>query len=172
MAAALRACGSDWTIKGVSESRSNDFMSRLATTGHSPYDWAAPNGYPDVGVTWAGSNNMVTTWKMLGWLTETVDTDAALTPLLPILALSRANVATWTANTLVNYWCQRILGYLPTASRRQVLTAFLAQNGDPATYVITDTDSYAMTDLKRHYNQQRLRSMVSMILISPEFMSR
>ncbi len=172
MAAALRACGSDWTIKGVSESRSNDFMSRLATTGHSPYDWAAPNGYPDVGVTWAGSNNMVTTWKMLGWLTETVDTDTALTPLLPILALSRANVASWTANNLVDYWCQRILGYLPIASRRQILVAFLAQNGDPATYVITDTDTSATTDLKRHYNQQRLRSMVSMILISPEFMSR
>lgn len=172
MAAALRACGSDWTIKGIIESRSNDFMSRLATTGHAPYDWAAPNGYPDVGVTWAGSNNMVTTWKMLSWLTETVDTDAALTPLLPILAQSRANVASWTANNLVNYWCQRILGYLPIASRRQVLVAFLAQNGDPATYVITDTDTSATTDLKRHYNLQRLRSMVSMILISPEFMSR
>lgn len=172
MAAALRACGSDWTIKGVSESRSNDFMSRLATTGHAPYDWAAPNGYPDVGVSWAGSNNMVTTWKMLSWLTETVDTDAALTPLLPIVAQSRANVTSWTANSLVDYWCQRILGYLPVAARRQVLVSFLAQNGDPATYVITDTDSSATTDLKRHYNLQRLRSMVSMILISPEFMSR
>jgi uncharacterized protein (DUF1800 family) len=172
MAAALRACGSDWTIKGISESRSNDFMSRLATTGHAPYDWAAPNGYPDMGVTWSGSNNMVSTWRMLSWLTETLDTDTAQTPLLPIVALSRANVPVWTANNLVDYWCQRILGYLPPASRRQVLVAFMAQNGDPATYVITDTDSSATSDLKRHYNLQRLRSMVSMILISPEFMSR
>ncbi len=172
IAAALRACGSDWTIKGISETRSNDFMNRLAATGHAPYDWAAPNGYPDVGVPWAGSNSVVTTWKMLSWLTETLDTDTALTPLLPIVAQSRANVASWTANNLVNYWCQRILGYLPVASRRQVLVAFLAQNGDPATYVITDTDTSATTDLKRHYNLQRLRSMVSMILMSPEFMSR
>ncbi len=172
IAAALRACGSDWTIKGISETRSNDFMSRLAATGHAPYDWAAPNGYPDVGVPWAGSNSVVTTWKMLSWLTETLDTDTALTPVLPIVAQSRANVASWTANNLVDYWCQRILGYLPVASRRQVLVAFLAQNGDPATYVITDTDTSATTDLKRHYNLQRLRSMVSMILMSPEFMSR
>ena len=172
MAAALRTCGSDWTIKGVSEGRSNDFMSRLANTGHAPYDWAAPNGYPDVGVSWGGSNNVVTSWKMLSWLTEAQDTDAALTPLLPILAQSRANVASWTANNLVNYWCQRILGYQPIASRRQVLVSFLAQNGDPATYVITDTDSSATTDLKRHYNHQRIRSLVSMILMSPEFMSR
>jgi uncharacterized protein (DUF1800 family) len=172
MAAALRTCGSDWTIKGISESRSNDFMSRLATTGHAPYDWAAPNGYPDMGVNWSGSNNMVSTWRMLSWLTEALDTDTAQTPLLPIVALSRANVSTWTANNLVDYWCRRILGYIPTASRRQVLVAFMAQNGDPATYVITDTDSSATSDLKRHYNLQRLRSMVSMILISPEFMSR
>jgi uncharacterized protein (DUF1800 family) len=172
MAAALRAGGSDWTIKGSSETRSNDFMSRLASTGHAPYDWAAPNGYPDVSVTWSGSNNMVTTWKMLSWLTETADTDTALTPVLPILALSRANVASWTASNLVDYWCQRLLGYIPIASRRQILVSFLAQNGDPATYVITDTDSSANTDLKRHYNLQRLRSMVSMILMSPEFMTR
>ena len=44
--------------------------------------------------------------------------------------------------------------------------------GDPATYVITDTDSSASSDLKRHYNQQRLRSLVSLILLSPEFISR
>lgn len=172
VAAALRVCGSGWTLKGGSETRSNDFMSRLATTGHAPYDWAAPNGYPDVGVTWAGSNNMVTTWKMLSWLTEALDADTAQTPLLPILAQSRANVASWTANNLVDYWCQRILGYIPVAARRQILVGFLAQNGDPASYVITDTDTSATTDLKRHYNQQRLRSMVSMILMSPEFISR
>ncbi len=172
MAAAMRGCGSDWTIKGVSESRSNDFMNRIATTGHTPYDWPAPNGYPDVGVAWSGSNSVVSAWRMLSWLTEALDTDANSTPLLPILALSRTHVANWTANNLVDYWCQRILGYLPIASRRKVLVDFLAQNGDPATYVITDTDSSSSSDLKRHYNQQRLRSVVSMILISPEFMSR
>jgi uncharacterized protein (DUF1800 family) len=172
IAAAMRACGSDWNIKAASETRSNDFMSRLASTGHAPYDWAAPNGYPDVGVTWSGSNNVVTTWRMLSWLTEALDTDAALTPMLPIIAQTRTDVASWTANNLVDYWCRRILGYLPVASRRQVLVAFLAQNGDPATYVITDTDTSATTDLKRHYNHQRIRSLVSMILMSPEFMSR
>ncbi len=170
IAGALRAMGSDWTVKGVSDdTRSNDFMSRLATTGHTPYDWPAPNGYPDVGVTWSSSNNLVTTWKMLSWLTEATDNTV---PLIPILDASRSSVSSWTANNLVDFWCQRILGYLPTAARRQALVSFMAQNGDPATYVITDTDAAATTDLKRHYNQQRLRSMVSLILISPEFMSR
>jgi hypothetical protein len=48
----------------------------------------------------------------------------------------------------------------------------MAQNGDAASYVITDTDTWAASDPKRHYNQQRLRSLVSLILMSPEFMSR
>ena len=48
----------------------------------------------------------------------------------------------------------------------------MAQNGDPNTYVITDTDEWAVNDLKRHYNHQRLRSMVSLILMSPEFLGR
>ena len=41
-----------------------------------------------------------------------------------------------------------------------------------ANYVITDTDTWNASDPKRHYNQQRLRSMVSLIVMSPEFMSR
>ena len=39
----------------------------------------------------------------------------------------------------------------------------MRQNG-AAGDVIADTDSWAGNDLKRHYNQQRLRSMVSLVL--------
>jgi hypothetical protein len=109
------------------------------------------------------------TWKLINWLTEAND---ASVPLSPILATTRANVASWTANNLVDFWSVRLLGYaLPTA-RRQVLVNFMAQNGNPASDVIADTDAWAASDLKRHYNQQRLRSMVSLILLSPEFLSR
>jgi uncharacterized protein (DUF1800 family) len=167
LVAAMRVGGTDWTLK-PDDSRSNDLMSRLASTGHSPYDWAAPNGYPDTGVAWSGSNSMAMSWKLLNWLTETTDNTV---PLLPILAATRSGVSNWTANNLVDFWCQRLLGYVP-AARRQQLVGFMAQNGDPATYVITDTDSSASSDLKRHYNQQRLRSLVSLILLSPEFISR
>ena len=48
----------------------------------------------------------------------------------------------------------------------------MAQNGDPNTYVIADTNAWAAGDLKQHYNHERLRSMVSLILMSPEFLSR
>ena len=166
--AAMRALGQDWTVR-LDHDKSNELMWRTGPTGHTPYTWPAPNGYPDTSASWSGSNSFAMTWKLLNWLTETSE---ASVPLSPILATTRTGVAQWTANNLVDFWSMRILGYAISPARRQTLVKFMAQNGDPATYVITDTDSWAASDLKRHYNQQRLRSMVSLILLSPEFLSR
>lgn len=170
VAAAMRVLDCDWTPR-VGHARSNDLMWRLGFTGHSPCDWPAPNGYPLGSADWRGGNSYAMTWKLLNWLTEANDGGV---PLAPVLATTRAHVPAgeWTARRLVEFWCQRILGYMPEASRRDVLVAFMAQNGHPDTYVITDTDAWAASDLKRHYNQQRLRSMVSLLLMSPEFLGR
>ena len=81
-------------------------------------------------------------------------------------------MSSWTANNLVDFWSVRLLGYALPAARRQVLVKFMAQNGNPATDVIANTDTWSANDLKKHYNQQRLRSMISLILLSPEFLSR
>lgn len=166
--AAMRVLGQDWTVR-VGHARSDDFMRRVGFTGHVPYNWGAPNGFPDVKPAWSGSNSFVMTWKLLNWMTEAKDGEV---PLSPILALSRSAVASWTADNLVAFWCQRILGYQPDPARRQAIVAFMAQNGNPATSVINDTDTSSKNDLKQHYNHQRLRSMVSLILLSPEFLSR
>ena len=170
--AGLRVLDSNWTYR-LDENRSNDFNWRMGFTGHQPYDWPAPNGYPTENTAWSGAATFGMTWKLLNWLTET-DNVAGNGKLLPILETTRSGLPAtqWTANRLVEFWCNRILGYQPAASRLTALRGFMAQNGDPAGYVIEDTDNWAQSDLKRHYNQQRLRSMVSLILMSPEFLSR
>ena len=165
VAAALRTSGSDWTPR-VGDAKSDEFSWRMGFTGHMPYDWPAPNGYPDTAAAWSGSNSLAMTWKLLNWLSETKDGEV---PLLPILAATRSGVAQWTSTNLVDFWCRRILGYLP--ARRQVLVDFMRQNG-AATDVIADSDAWSANDLKKHYNQQRLRSMVSLVLMSPEFLAR
>jgi uncharacterized protein (DUF1800 family) len=172
VAAALRVLDCDWTYR-LDESRSNDLDWRMGFTGHQPYDWPAPNGYPDTGQAWGGPNSHAMTWKLLNWLTE-ANAAQGNGKLLPILETTRANLPAnqWTANRLVELWCRRILGYLPTTERLATLRAFMAQNGDPANYVIEDTDSWNQNDLKRHYNHQRLRSMVSLVMMTPEFLSR
>jgi Protein of unknown function (DUF1800) len=141
----------------------------LGFTGNTPYEWPAPNGYPDVAVAWSGSNSYAMSGKLLNWITEANNNNVPT--MAPILATTRSGVSNWTANNLVDFWCQRILGYLPVASRRQTLVSFMAQNG-AATEVIADTDTWAASNPKAHYNQQRLRSMVALILMSPEFMTR
>jgi uncharacterized protein (DUF1800 family) len=166
--AALRAGNSDWTL-ATSGDRSDEFVWRFGFTGHTPFGWPAPNGYPDVMSPWSGSNSYGQTWKMLDWLTDTTDGGFSL---LPVLQTTRANVPKWTANTLVDYWCNRLLGYLPDPARRQTLVKFMAQNGDPTTFAITDDETWSGNDLKKHYNQSRLKSMASLILLSPEFLSR
>ncbi|MEP6632676.1 MAG: DUF1800 domain-containing protein [Luteimonas sp.] len=174
VAATLRTLGSDWTLR-LDDGKSDEFMYRLGFTGHTPYDWPAPNGYPDLATAWSGSNSYAMTWKIQNWLTETGDgSPAPAPPIAPVLATTRNGlpVAQWTATKLVDFWTKRILGFTPKESRRQALIAFMAQNGDPNAYVITDNDAWSGNDLKKHYNQQRLRSMVSLILMSPEFFNR
>jgi uncharacterized protein (DUF1800 family) len=168
IAAALRALNSDWTPR-LGDAKSDEMFWRMGFTGNIPYEWPAPNGYPDVAVAWSGSNSYAMTWKLLNWITET--NDSGTPTMAPILTTTRANVSSWTANNLVDFWCQRILGYIPTASRKQVLVSFMAQNGT-ATEAITDTDNWAASNPKTHYNQQRLRSLVALILMSPEFITR
>ncbi|MHC9085477.1 DUF1800 domain-containing protein [Luteimonas sp. RIT-PG2_3] len=171
IAAALRVLDCDWTYR-LDDARSNDLNWRMGFTGHQPYDWPAPNGYPDKSLSWSGANSYAMTWKALNWLTEASLSDTAR--LLPILETTRTGVpvAQWTAKRLVDFWCLRILGYQPASAQYQALLGFMAQNGDAATYVIADNDIWAANDLKRHYNQSRLRSMVSLILMSPEFLAR
>lgn len=166
--AAMRALGQDWTV-AVGDGKSDELMWRFGFTGHVPYNWPAPNGYPDTAQAWSGANSYAMTWKLLNWMTETSN---ASVPISPILATTRSGVSSWTANNLVTFWCNRLLGYQPDAARKQTLVNFMAQNGNAASYVIADTEAWAGNDLKAHYNQSRLRSMVSLILMSPEFMSR
>lgn len=167
--AAMRSLGCTWTMR-VGHQKSDEFMWRAGFTGHAAYAWPAPNGYSDLRTSWSGANSFAMSWKMLNWLTETAENG---TPLAPIVKTTRSQVQVWTAENLVNYWYKRILGYTPPAgARKQVLVDFMAQNGDPASYVIQDNDVWSADDLKDHYNHQRLRSMVSLILLTPEFLSR
>ncbi|KAF1718089.1 hypothetical protein CSC74_04120 [Pseudoxanthomonas yeongjuensis] len=166
--AAMRVLGQDWTLR-LDHGKSDEFMWRVGYTGHTAYNWPSPNGYPDTAVSWSGANSFAMTWKLLNWMTETKDAEV---PMSPILDATRAGVASWTADNLVAFWCRRVLGYQPTAARKSVLARFMAQNGNAATDVIADTDEWSANDLKKHYNQQRLRSMVSLILLSPEFQTR
>lgn len=166
--AAMRAVGTDFTMR-LDNAASDGLMWLYGFTGHLPFGWPAPNGYPDASTAWSGSNALAMSWRVLNHLPERDDGGARI---LPVVEITRSQVGTWTASALVDFWTARLLGRPLPSSRRESLLQFMAQNGDPQTYVITDNDEWAASDLKRHYNHQRLRTMVSLLLASPEFFER
>lgn len=172
LVAALRTTGSDWVPK-YGDSVPNSVLNGLSATGHGIYEWPAPNGYPDVAPAWLGTNSMATSWRLLNWLPTLMESSTSTENLLPILTVTRTELPAtqWTATQLVDFWCARLLGYSPTPSRRAALIAFMAQNGDPNTYQIEDTNVASGADLKKHFNQFRIRNMVSLVMMTPEFAS-
>jgi hypothetical protein len=82
----------------------------------------------------------------------------------------------------VGYWCDRLLGQRPEPVTSQV-TAFLQQNAaaNEALDLINDSNTGGVPDrvgvwnannLKLHYTIARLRTAVSLILCSPDFLRR
>jgi hypothetical protein len=68
-----------------------------------------------------------------------------------------------TANELADFWIDRILGRpMPVAERSQIVE-FMAQGHNPTYDLPVDSDAGT---------QERLRSMVSLIFMSPSFLWR
>ena len=78
-----------------------------------------------------------------------------------------------TPKKLAEFWFERVLGFPPGPGRRDALATFMSYD-DHRTPVAGDLE--APVDLSVDewpaYNQTRLRAMVGLILMSPEFMRR
>ena len=98
-----------------------------------------------------------------------------LFPDAPFAAQARAELArSFTAANIAGLWCDRILGYRP-ANVYNAAVDFMRQNAQPTDSLdlalASDTWTGA-SKLSLHYAQSRLRSMVALILCSPDFLTR
>ncbi len=189
---ALRACGAEFTPLPDNTSTytpTEEFMGRLQATGHRLFNWPAPNGYPDDQVTWSSTGTLGMTLRMLPRLLDMhqVESYNNANPFLIDIHGKTLTVfpdaATRTAANLMDYWCQRILGYQP-ASVHTLAVDFLRQNtaaNTPQDLVTDSTDgggnpqhvgTWNLNDLWKHYTIARLRTAVGLILCSPEFLRR
>lgn len=148
-----------------------EFFNRLVQTGHGPFRWQAPNGFPDQAVAWSASSVLGQTWRLLSRLPQMQD---GSTMLLPILDQTRAAlpVGQRTSRLIVDYWLERVLGFAPLESRRQVLIDFLRQNGSADDVIDLDAGapfgSWNAGNRIRHYSGARLNAVVSLIFTLPE----
>ncbi|MBB6086230.1 DUF1800 domain-containing protein [Wenzhouxiangella marina] len=179
MVSAFRKCGAEieprhydgWTPYG-------ELFGRFQQTGHGSFRWPAPDGYPDTAARWTSASVMGQSWRLLSRLPELREANDGPF-LLDVQGITEAAfplAADRTAANLVDFWVQRLLGGTIDAARRQRLVDFLRQNA--AADVQLDISSglpygnWSSGNLSAHYTPVRLRAMVSLILISPEFHQR
>ena len=63
-------------------------------------------------------------------------------------------------------------GHPAEPGRRTVLVDFMRQNAAAGDELDLGTESWNLNNLRLHYTQSRLRTLVAMLLCSPEFFRR
>ena len=126
--------------------------------GQPLFKFSEPTGYPDAMEPWQATNSRVGSWRFLNSL---VVQDLGGQFLLDGLGQTPVDVR--SANELADFWIDRILGRSISTEDRGEIVDFMAQGIDPAFNLPLDTDTSV---------QDRLRAMVGLILMAPEFLWR
>lgn len=144
--------------------------------GHRLFYWAAPNGYPDSTTAWSSTGTLGMSLNLLTQLVETTqDRNTQGSPFIAdiqgqtLAAISAAS--NLTAANIATFWCNQILGYAP-ANVYKAAVDFMRQNAQATDALDLSADTWNTDDLSQHYTQSRLRSMVALILCSPDFLTR
>ncbi|HET9031456.1 MAG TPA: DUF1800 domain-containing protein [Dokdonella sp.] len=177
---ALRGTGADFTPKPDYNSSiytpTEEFMGRLQAAGHKLFYWPAPNGYPDDPVAWSSTGTLGMTLRMLPRLLEMHQTESYNSSHPFLIDIQGQTISALGSNLLsstnvIGYWCDRILGYRPEPVRT-VAVDFFRQNVAADALIDLSTNNWKKSNLSEHYTQTRLRTAVSLILCSPEFLRR
>ena len=99
------------------------------------------------------------TWRLMNWLIDVENVSGVHQ--LNVLAQTPSGVR--TANQLADFWIDRIFGRPIPAQDRYEIVEFMAQGHNPDFELPLDTDEDT---------QDRLRSMVGLIFMSPSFLWR
>ncbi|MGV6850719.1 MAG: DUF1800 domain-containing protein [bacterium] len=148
-------------------------------TGHERFGWVPPNGSPDTKPTWEGSNPMVMTWRFIQSLpvwTENGNDNHFFNDVVAQTLAGLPDVNTHTPNNLAAFWWQRIFGYPGEASVLQKLATFMSYTDrnqvPPVAGDLNLAVDITQEDDGPAYTAYRLRAMVGLMLMSPEFLRR
>jgi len=154
---AMRAANSRLILK-MNDSDTSSFLWRYTGTGQWPFGWPAPNGYPDVRGAWKSMTPRVMSWRLCSWLVDFENDNDQFY----LNILGQTPTSARSANELADFWIDRILGRAMDPVDRQEVVDFMAQGFNP------DFD----LDFSDEDTKDRLRSMVGLIFMSPEFLWR
>ena len=175
---ALRAIGANWLFGWSSqtgptmEADTSSLMTRVLRAGQNLFARVPPDGFPDRVAAWSSTNTRVQTWRLAGWLVDQdIDGSGATDDFrLPVIATTHAAfpivppavVPKASANQLVDFWIDRLLGRPLPAVEHEEIVDFMAVGAHPD----------ALFDLTQTAVKNRLRSMVALVLMTPAFLTK
>lgn len=154
---AMRATKGNYAFD-MDESDTGSFLWYYDMAGQTPFNWPPPDGYPDTKEAWESTTPLLFRWRLINRLVD--DRDDNDNYRLDILGQTPSNVR--SANALADFWIDRIFGYAIPPEERDIIVAFMAQEEDPAVDL----------DFTNSNVQSRVRSMVSLVLNTPQFQLR
>jgi uncharacterized protein (DUF1800 family) len=155
---AMRAGGADFSFR-LDESEFDSFLWRYDQAGQPLFSWRAPDGYSDLREEWQSATPRVHLWRLCNWLVDVEDDNDNF--LMDVAARTPNHLR--TANELADYWIERALRRPMPANDRTEIVEFMAQGHNPDNDLPVDAD---------WDTQERLRSMVALIFMSPSFLWR
>ncbi len=162
---ALRAADADFpfTVLPADEDAVNGLHWLFEAGGQALFGWHPPNGHPDMRGAWQSANPRVALWRVANWLVEPDDQDEDR--FLDIVAPTLASPAR-SATELVDFWSERIFGRALPAADRDQLIEFMAAGHNANLPLPIETNDWP------DYTKDRLRSLVGLMFMSPEFLWR
>ncbi|MER2599785.1 MAG: DUF1800 domain-containing protein, partial [Caldilineales bacterium] len=127
----------------------------MAGLGQRLFEWPAPNGHPDVATAWTSTSTMLQRWNVTAGIMENWISDLIQVDLIGQMPASQTS-----ANQIVDWWSQRLLGRALDAANRAEIVAFMAQGFAAGANLPADE----ITD--------RLPSVVQLICMAPDFQYR
>jgi uncharacterized protein (DUF1800 family) len=134
--------------------------------GQVVFGWHPPNGHPDLRAAWQCATPRVALWRAVNWLIEADENDDDR--FLNVVAWTLANLPAGgrTTDAVVDAWITRVYRRgVPTLDRDQFVD-FLSQGFNPGLDLPLDTNDWP------YYWKDRLRALVGLMLMSPEFLWR
>ncbi len=157
VASALRALAADLTF-ALEDELTDALLWLFDRSGHARFAWRPPDGYPDEAHDWLSTGTLVATWRLLNWLIDAGDGQGGHA----VAVLPPAEAGT-SAAALADWWIARAYGRVMPASFRDEVVAFMAQGRGSAVPLPVATDSDT---------EHRLRAMVALLFVAPEFLRR
>lgn len=161
-----------------SENYTNTHRWVFNDSGGYPFSWTSPNGYPDTKSHWLGSSTQMMTWRYIQWFCK--ERDDSDVPYNSIKAQTEAqfpNANDITANSLVNYWYERLCGIAPDNHTQDRLAHMMSlTHSDHEETDGNPQDRNEPIDINNNswpgYNEERLYALIATICMTAEYSYR